>query len=108
MHTVLGSKYDYGIDMWSVACTVYELYSGKILFPGKSNNEMLKLMMEVKGKIPNRVARKGMFKDKHFDSSFNFLYTQVDKVTEKVHVVCSYNVKFYSIINYGMLFHVSI
>ncbi len=72
--------------MWSVACTVYELYSGKILFPGKSNNEMLKLMMEVKGKIPNRVARKGMLKDRHFDSSFNFLYAQVDKVTEKVHV----------------------
>ncbi len=70
--------------MWSVACTVYELYSGKILFPGKSNNEMLKLMMEVKGKIPNRVARKGMFKDRHFDSSFSFLYAEVDKVTEKV------------------------
>lgn len=84
MSTVLGNKYDYGIDMWSLACTIYELYTGKILFPGKSNNEMLKLMMELKGKIPHRVARKGMFKDSHFDSSFSFLYTEVDKVTEKV------------------------
>ena len=81
---VIGSKYDYSIDMWSVGCTIYELYTGKILFPGKSNNEMLKLMMEVKGKMPHRVAKRGMLKDQHFDGSFNFLYTEVDKVTEKV------------------------
>jgi len=82
--TVIGSKYDYSIDMWSVGCTIYELYTGKILFPGKSNNEMLKLMMEVKGKMPHRVAKRGILKDQHFDGSFNFLYTEVDKVTEKV------------------------
>ena len=85
--TVIGSKYDYSIDMWSVGCTIYELYTGKILFPGKSNNEMLKLMMEVKGKMPHRVAKRGILKDQHFDSSFNFLYTEVDKVTEKVHAL---------------------
>ena len=80
---VTGNKYDYAIDMWSVGCTIYELYTGKILFPGKSNNEMLKLMMEMKGKMPNRVVRKGMFREKHFDESFGFLYTEIDKVTEK-------------------------
>ena len=58
---VLGCKYDYAIDMWAVGYTLFEVYSGKILFPGKSNNEMLKLMMELKGKLPNRLARKGMF-----------------------------------------------
>ena len=67
-----------------MGCTIYELYTGKILFPGKTNNEMLKLMMEVKGKMPHKMARKGMFKDNHFDPSFNFLYTEVDKVTERV------------------------
>ena len=70
--------------MWAVGCTLFEVYSGKILFPGKSNNEMLKLMMELKGKVPHRLARKGMFKDQHFDTNFNFLYTAIDKVTEKV------------------------
>ena len=81
---VIGCKYDYGIDMWAVACTLFELYSGKIMFPGKSNNEMLKLMMELKGKMPHRMARKGMFKDQHFDSNFNFLYSEIDRITEKV------------------------
>ena len=81
---VIGCKYDYGIDMWAVGCTLFEVYSGKILFPGKTNNEMLKLMMELKGKMPHKMARKGMFKDQHFDANFNFLYSEIDKVTEKV------------------------
>ena len=37
------------MDMWSVGCVIYELFTGHILFPGKTNNEMLKLMMDVKG-----------------------------------------------------------
>uniref|UniRef100_A0A8C1ZQ63 Serine/threonine-protein kinase PRP4 homolog n=1 Tax=Cyprinus carpio TaxID=7962 RepID=A0A8C1ZQ63_CYPCA len=51
---IIGKSYDYGIDMWSVGCTLYELYTGKILFPGKSNNHMLKLAMDLKGKLPNK------------------------------------------------------
>lgn len=52
---VIGKPYDYGIDMWSVGCTLYELYTGKILFPGSSNNHMIKLAMDLKGKMPNKV-----------------------------------------------------
>lgn len=54
-YAVIGKSYDYGIDMWSVGCTLYELYTGKILFPGKTNNHMLKLAMDLKGKMPNKV-----------------------------------------------------
>lgn len=82
--TVLGIPYDFGIDMWSAGCTIYELYTGKIMFSGKSNNQMLKFFMDLKGKIPNKVVRKGVFKDQHFDSQCNFLYHEVDKVTERV------------------------
>lgn len=86
--TVIGSKYDYALDLWSVGCTIYELYTGKIMFPGKTNNEMLKLMMDFKGKIPNKMIRKGMLKDKHFDDSCNFLHHEVDKVTQRVRNCC--------------------
>uniref|UniRef100_A0A672FQ98 Serine/threonine-protein kinase PRP4 homolog n=1 Tax=Salarias fasciatus TaxID=181472 RepID=A0A672FQ98_SALFA len=51
---IIGKPYDYGIDMWSVGCTLYELYTGKILFPGSSNNHMIKLAMDLKGKMPNK------------------------------------------------------
>lgn len=81
---VIGCTYDYGIDLWSVGCTIYELYTGKIAFPGKTNNEMLKYMMEVKGKLPNKMIRKGMFRNQHFDENCNFLYVEVDKVTQRV------------------------
>ena len=84
MCLVIGRPYDTMIDLWSVACTLYELYTGKILFPGKTNNEMLKLMMDVKGRMPNKLIKKAMFRDKHFDENFNFMYIEVDKITQKV------------------------
>lgn len=40
--------------------------------------------MDLKGKFPNKVIRKGAFKEQHFDSSYNYLYHEVDKVTERV------------------------
>lgn len=40
--------------------------------------------MDLKGKIPNKIVRKGQFKDQHFDQSCNFLYQEIDKITERV------------------------
>lgn len=71
---MLGLSYDFGIDLWSIAVTLFELYTGKIMFPGKSNNQMLKYMMDLRGKLPNKVIRRAFFKDKHFDQNCNFLY----------------------------------
>lgn len=76
--------YDFSVDLWSVAVTMYELYTGKIMFPGNSNNQMLKYFMDLRGKFPNKLIRKAQFREKHFDSSCNFLYTEIDKVTQRV------------------------
>ncbi|XP_013147484.1 PREDICTED: serine/threonine-protein kinase prp4 isoform X2 [Papilio polytes] len=90
---ILGVPYDYGIDMWSTACTIYELSTGRIMFSGKSNNEMLKYFMELKGKIPNKIAKKGQFKEQHFDANCNFLYHELDKITEREKVVIMSSIK---------------
>ena len=88
--------YGHGIDLWSSGVTLYELYTGKILYPGKTNNEMLKLMMDLRGKMPNKLIRKGLFREQHFDSNYNFLYHEVDKVTQRVSYVCvGFNVFFH-------------
>uniref|UniRef100_A0AAG5D5N4 Serine/threonine-protein kinase PRP4 homolog n=1 Tax=Anopheles atroparvus TaxID=41427 RepID=A0AAG5D5N4_ANOAO len=84
---ILGLSYDYGIDMWSAGCSIYELYTGKILFSGQSNNQMLKCFMDLKGKIPNKLIRKGQFKDQHFDQNCNFLSHEIDKITEREKIV---------------------
>jgi serine/threonine-protein kinase PRP4 len=81
---VLGLPYDTSIDIWSVACTLYELYTGKILFPGRSNNHMLFLMMEVKGKISHRMIKKASLGEMHFDESMNFISIEKDKITGQV------------------------
>ncbi|KAI9593919.1 kinase-like domain-containing protein [Syncephalis fuscata] len=56
---ILGLPYDPAIDMWSVGCTLYELYTGKILFPGRSNNQMLRCMMDLKGPFSKTILRRG-------------------------------------------------
>ena len=48
---------------------------------------MIKLFMELKGKIPNKYIRKGMFKGNHFDENCSFLCHETDKVTQKDKVV---------------------
>jgi serine/threonine-protein kinase PRP4 len=73
------------MDMWSVGCVLYELFTGKILFPGRSNNEMLKLMMDVKGPFPKKMLKKGIFVEKHFedDAQLSFALVEEDPVTKQ-------------------------
>lgn len=55
---VLGLSYDHPMDIWSVGCCLFELYAGKVLFPGATNNDMLRLHMELKGPFPKKMLRK--------------------------------------------------
>ncbi|XP_064073811.1 serine/threonine-protein kinase PRP4 homolog [Vanessa tameamea] len=84
---ILGIPYKHGVDVWSTACTIYEMSTGKILFTGSSNNKMLKCFMDLKGKIPSRVVRKGKFKDQHFNYNNNFLLHKKDEFTGREKVV---------------------
>ncbi|KAK7310038.1 hypothetical protein RJT34_07236 [Clitoria ternatea] len=80
---ILGLPYDHPLDMWSVGCCLYELYTGKVLFPGSTNNDMLRLHMELKGPFLKKMLRKGAFIEQHFDQDLNFLATEEDPVTKK-------------------------
>lgn len=83
---VLGAPYDPALDIWSVGCTLYELYTGKILFPGRSNNQMLLLMMELKGRFNSKMIKKAKFGDMYFDDRGGFGSVEKDRVTGNVSV----------------------
>lgn len=87
IRAVLGLPYDTALDVWSVGCTLYELYTGKILFPGRTNNHMLLLMMELKGKISAKMIKKAKFGDVHFDEHGAFLSVEPDKITGAVSIL---------------------
>ena len=81
---MLGLPYDTSADMWSAGCTLYEIYTGNVMFPGKDNNEMLKLIFETKGEFPRKLLRKGKLFENHFDAKLNFQFLTTDRVTGEV------------------------
>ena len=84
LFSVLGAPYDPSLDIWSIGCTLYELYTGKILFPGRSNNHMLLLMMEVKGRFNSKMIKKAKFGDVYFDEMGGFESVEKDRITGNV------------------------
>ncbi|KAG8166556.1 hypothetical protein KVR01_002245 [Diaporthe batatas] len=83
---ILGMPNDYPIDMWSIGCTLYELYTGKILFTGDSNNQMLRAIIEIRGKMSTKLYRRGRIWQHHFDEQGNFVSQERDKVLGKTNI----------------------
>jgi serine/threonine-protein kinase PRP4 len=105
---VLGLGHDHAIDLWAVGVTIYEIYTGRIMFPGATNNEMLKFHQDLKGlflfvffsifclgKLPTKLIRRAQFRTKHFDDNNNFVYRKIDKVTQRVSLLFYTNNTFY-------------
>ena len=80
---ILGLPYSHPMDLWSVGCCLYELFTGSIAFPGRSNNHMLKLMLELKGPVPQKVLRRALFTENHYDHTGAFAVIEEDPVTKK-------------------------
>lgn len=62
---IIGAKYDTSADMWSVACLVFELLTGDLLFNPRAGDhygrdeDHLAQMMELLGKYPKKYATSG-------------------------------------------------
>ena len=75
---MLGCEYGVGIDTWSVGCVLYELYTGRILFDGRDNNDMLHKIKQLRGDYPARLTRRAAFASRHFDADGLFCVERND------------------------------
>ncbi|KAB8338702.1 hypothetical protein FH972_021647 [Carpinus fangiana] len=75
---MLGIPYDFGIDMWSIGCTLFELFTGHILFTGSTNNQMLRAIMECRGMLTARFVERGEHSFEHFEPNPHLAFRSVE------------------------------
>ena len=56
---VMGCKYDYKIDLWSLGCIMAELYTGNVLFQSDSVHSLMARIVGIAGPIPDWMYEKG-------------------------------------------------
>ncbi len=72
---LLGAPYSTPADMWSLACIIFELVTGDLLFDPRSGEDYerdedhLALMIELVGRIPRRVALGGKYSRDFFSKT---------------------------------------
>jgi dual specificity tyrosine-phosphorylation-regulated kinase 1 len=54
---LLELPYTHAVDIWSVACILFEIHTARILFPANSSLELLTMMVDLLGPIPEEVVK---------------------------------------------------
>ena len=86
---ILALAYDTAVDMWAIGTCLFELFTGRIMFSGATNNDMLWLIMRCKGRFPvrmlrrHRVAYDDLARAPHFTEDNRFRRHDQDRVTGK-------------------------
>jgi serine/threonine protein kinase len=56
---ILGCKYDYRVDIWSLGCILAELWTGNVLFQNETVQGLLSRVIGIVGPMPEYIFEKG-------------------------------------------------
>ena len=73
---ILGAVPSVALDLWSVGVSVAELFLGKLLFKGRSNNDMLRTFMECMGPFSAKTLRQHLVQVSKLGIPAHFLQRQ--------------------------------
>lgn|SRR3990167_2726718 len=73
---ILGCKYDYKIDIWSLGCILSELFTGSVLFQSDSLQGLLARIVAILGPFPEWMLEEGKLTHKYFTKE-KLLYQDV-------------------------------
>ena len=72
---VLGNKWHYAADMWSIGCILYEVAVGHRLFEIRDDLTHLHMMDRRVGKLPEAFTKNSKYSSKYFNARGEFLST---------------------------------
>lgn len=73
---IIGCKYDYKIDMWSLGCILAELFTGNVLFQNETVQGLLARVIGIVGPFPEWMLEEGKLVHKFFTKE-RLLYQDV-------------------------------
>lgn len=74
---IIGCKYDYKIDMWSLGCILSELWTGGVLFQNDTVQGLLARVIGIVGPFPEYMMNDGKLVGKFFTKQEKLLYQDV-------------------------------
>lgn len=66
---VMGLEKTPALDMWSLGCLLFELYTGEVAFPARSNRELVELLERVRGPIGSKLWKKARWREFYMDGN---------------------------------------
>ena len=82
---LMGAKWDYSCDVWSIGCTIFEIFTGEKLFKGIYDEEELKWFMHKSLKLPNSIISKQKRLPVSDQEMYRVKYPKVEKLSSMIH-----------------------